>query len=581
MLHLKGTPANLIGDPLLLGEEAEIIDWHWMLSAIRLRLGLIVRLMLVAAALAAVYVALRPVSYTAHTQLLLTNLKLTFSRDDALFAESLPDPSFLETQMQIMRSEKIALAVTDRLRPADGIEAETPDWIRRLREGAAAWFTAQDVPVSDEANPPPLGALLRGLADLVGPAASREPVNPDERRREAMRRLQQAYSIERIGMSNIVLVRATAPDSERAARIANEIARAYIDDQVAARIESAQSASIWLRERLRDVGPKTRVIAQAAAPTEKSNPRGILIIALAALAGGGLGASYALMRQMLDRTVQNPEQLVRATGVPCLGIIPRLRDAGLLARWRAGLRRRGFAMRSRPIMRHAAAHPASVGAQTLSHAKVALDTGFGCGKPRCIGVTGAFQGEGATTVAANLAHLLAARGERVLLVDCNSSDPGLTRRLMRKPREGLLECLAAGGGPTPEAIQVDSADGLHVLAIGRPDPRRPAPIWTEAMRAFLAAATQDYDTIVCDLAPLANVAEARAAAHHLNGIILVAGWRRVEIEHLRVGIAQAGYVREKLLGTVLNRVDIAQLRRSGSPAAAFLSRASASAFGRA
>ncbi|GAA0281284.1 hypothetical protein LNAOJCKE_1317 [Methylorubrum aminovorans] len=573
MLHVKGTPANLVGNALLLGYEEEIIDWRWMLSAIRRRLSFIVKLMLLAAALAALYVVMRPVTYTAHTHLLLTNLKLTFSRDDALFAESLPDPSFLETQMQIMRSEKIALAVADRLRSSEGSEAPSPGLLQRLREEAAARIGALATATPEGGTETPLDAILRDAAEALRPVAAGEASDPDGARRTAMRELQANYNVDRIGMSNIVMIRAAALDPERAARIANEVARAYIDDQVAARIEAAQSASIWLRERLRDVGPKTRVIAQAAPPTDKSNPRGVLIIALAALAGCSLGVTYALLRQMFDRTLQCPEQLVRASGTQCLGIVPRLRGAGLLARWRERLRRRGTPLRPLSIADYAATHAASTFAQTLSHAKVAIDLGLAPRAPRCIGVTAAFAGEGTSTVALNLAHLLASRGERVLLIDGNGADPGLTRRLLRRPQDGLVECLAAGG-LSAGAVQVDPADGMHFLPFGRTDAPRAAPVWTEAMRGLLAAAGRDYDTVICDLPPLARVAEARAAAQYVSGVVLVAGWRQVESEHLRLGLAQAGLIREKLLGAVLNRVDVAAFRRTGSPAAAFLWRAS-------
>lgn len=578
MLHVKGNPANLVSNALLLGGEDEAIDWRWMLSAVRSRLGLIVKLMLLAASLAALYVVVRPVTYTAHTHLLLTNLKLTFSRDDALFAESLPDPSFLETQMQIMRSEKIALAVIDRLRATERDEPPKPSLLQRLREDAAARIGALAAPASATAAETPLDAILRGTAEALQPAAGQEPDNPDEARRKAMKLLQTSYSVDRVGMSNIVVVRSTDPDPERSARIANEVARAYIDDQVAARIEAAQSASIWLRERLRDVGPKTRVIAQAAPPTEKSNPRGLLIIALAALAGGSLGLTYALLRQMFDRTVQSPEQVVRATGAQCLGIVPRLRGPGLLTRWRERLRGRRAPLRRLSIADYASTHPSSTFAQTLSHAKVAIDLGLDPRAPRCIGVTAAFAGEGTSTVALNLAHLLASRGERVLLIDGNGADPGLTRRLLRRPQDGLAECLAAGG-LSAGAVQVDPADGMHFLPFGRTDAPRTAPVWTDAMRGLLAAAGRDYDTVICDLPPLARIAEARAAAQYVSGVILVAGWRQVEADHLRVGVAQGGLIREKLLGVVLNRVDVAAFRRTGSPAAAFLWRASGPAQG--
>ncbi|KQP70870.1 tyrosine-protein kinase domain-containing protein [Methylobacterium sp. Leaf112] len=580
MLHVKGSPASLVGNPLFLGGEGETIDWRWMMSAVHRRLGLIVKLALVCAALAAVYVVMRPVIYKSHTQLLLTNLKLTFSRDDALFAESLPDPSFLETQMQIVRSERIALAVVDRLRLAES-STEMPGLVERLREGAASWVSGLIPEEPDGAARSPLDGALRGIAEALQPAAAEGPRNPGEMRRAAMRRLQQDYSVERVGMSNIVMIVATAPDPEEAARIANEIARAYVDDQVAARIEAAQSASIWLRERLRDVGPKTRIIAQGAPPTDKSNPRGLLIVALAALAGCAFGVTYALLRQMLDRTVQSPEQIVRATGAECLGIVPRLHRVARLRSWRERLRRKGPLLRQLPLSGYAAKHPFSAFAQTMSHAKVAIDAGLAGRAPRWIGVTSTFPGEGASTVAANLAHVIAACGERVLLIDCNATDSGLTKRLLRQSQDGLIECLAVGKARPADLVQTDPADGLHFLPIGHATSHCSAPIWTEAMHTLLKGTKKDYDYVICDLAPLASGAEVRAAVQYLGGVILVAGWGQVEAEHLGIGVAQAGLLRDKLLGTVLNRVNVAALRRAGSPAAAFLYRASGRAGARA
>ncbi|NEU13488.1 hypothetical protein G3T14_15300 [Methylobacterium sp. BTF04] len=576
MLHVKGSPASFVGNPLLLGAEPELIDWRWMMSAIRRRLGTIIKLTLVCAGLAAVYVVLRPAVYTAHTHLLLTNLKLTFSRDDALFAESLPDPSFLETQMQIMRSEKIALSVVDRLRLNEAEQPDSEGVLQRLRATAVAQVTSllsrETAREGEESGP--LTDILRSVAGYLTPAMAAAEQGEGEARRDAMRRLQSDTSIERVGMSNIVMVRYTAADPEQAAQVANEMARAYVDDQVAARIEAAQSASIWMRERLRDVGPKTRIIAQAASPSEKSNPRGLLIIAIAAFAGCGFGISFALLRQMLDLTVQSPELVVKATGVEFLGVVPLLRG-WRFKQWRMPLRRDGATvLRTPPITAYASTHPLSTVGQTLNHAKVVIDGVLGSQTPRLIGVTATFAGEGSSTIAANLAHVIAARGERVLLIDGNRVDGSLSSTLLRRPREGLIACLAAGPDALQDHVQVDPADGMHFLPIGHTSKRGTVPpIWTEAMQGLLKAAADSYDYVVCDLAPLSSVAEVRAAARYLGGILLVVGWRQVEAEHLRVGVLSAGIVRDKIFGAVLNKVDVQALRRTGSPTGAFLWRA--------
>lgn len=549
MLHVKGSPISLSGEQLLAPPAADPIDWRWMLNAARQRRISIVLITLLCMGAAAAYVVMRPKTYTAHTHLHLTNLKLTFSRDDALFAESLLDPTFLETQMQLMRSEKIAFSVVDNLQMASVVPTESPTGLAgRFRELTAAYVS-------------------------LGPP---QPAAPDpDARREAVKRLQRGFGVDRAGMSNIVTLRYTASDPQQAAQIVNEIARAYVEDQTAARIEAAQSASIWLRERLRDVGPKTRIVARALAPTENSDPRGILLVALAGIIGVAFGGSQALVRQLFDRTVRTPEQVVRASGAECLGFVPNLkvRRRFWQAKPKAPAER---ALPNVPRLSWASRNPASSAALTLNHAKVVIDGALGRPEPRRIGVTATFQGEGASTVAANLAHLIAARGERVLLVDCNCADRTLSKTLSPHARSGLIDCLDGDAERLAEAIDRDATDGMHFLPLGDVVRGGRIPtIWAAGMETLLDSVVPSYDYVICDLPPLVSVAEVRAAARYLDGFILVVGWGQIEEEHLRIGVAAAGAFRDKLLGVVLNRVGIPDLGRTGSPTAAFIERGAA------
>lgn len=552
MLHVKDPMIGLAGAA---PPADEPIDWRWMLNAVRRRRLSVVVMMILCMAAASAYVVTRTNTYTAQTLLHLTNLKLTFSRDDALFAESLLDPTFLETQMQLMRSEKTAFTVVDTLQLAS---TEPPE---------------------------PAGGLTLWLRDIKAGYASVVPSQPRrgpevDARREAVKALQRGFTVERVGMSNIVTLRYTAPDPDQAARIVNEIARAYVDDQSAARIESAQSASIWLRERLRDVGPKTRIVARALAPTEPSDPRGFLLVGLAGLIGATFGVSGALVRQLFDRTVRTPEQVVAASGAECLGFVPKLKVRRFFRRARRGPGAEG-ALPDAPLLSWAARNPASSAASTLSHAKVVIDGGVGHAGPRWIGVTSTFPGEGASTVAANLAQLIAARGQRVLLIDCDAANRTLSKTLSPEPRTGLIECLDGTGTPLSAAVQHDEASGMHFLSIGQGVKGGQIPtVWSAGMGTLLGSTGASYDYVICDLPPLASVAEVRASARYLTGFFLVVGWGRLESEHLRIGVGAAGAFRDKLLGVVLNRVGIPDLGRTGSPVAAFLEQAAATAAAR-
>ncbi len=230
--------------------EAPEYDFRWMIQSLyRFRMS-VIALSLAFGALAAMYVVQREPTYTATALLQLTNLRLNFNREDAFFAETQTDPNFLETQIQLLRSARVALSVVDNLKlgeqeaPPRGfnIADAVRDFVRNLRPGAA-----------DEQS------VVPGVSDA---------------RLNALKILQRGFKADRIGLSNVVQIEFTSDDPEKAARILNEYANAYIMDQNAARVEAAQSASSWLRERLRDVGPKTRVIAPALPPTDKSKPVG-------------------------------------------------------------------------------------------------------------------------------------------------------------------------------------------------------------------------------------------------------------------------------------------------------------------
>ncbi|MDP4023753.1 hypothetical protein Q8W71_14045 [Methylobacterium sp. NEAU 140] len=552
------------------GEDA--IDWLWMLGAIRQKLRTIVVLILIFSATGAAFVLLRGAHYTAQTQLLLTNLRLTFSRDDALFAESVPDPSFLETQMQIMRSDKIALVVVDRLNLANKAGDEdantTPvstllrfldPWGQRVWDGISAYTADLMADGSASSSDADQATAPRGTAS-----------EKDGRRFRALKELQRSTTVERVGMSNIVAVRYTTRNAEEAAVVANEIARAYVDDQVVGRVESAQSASIWLRERLRDVGPKTRIIAYAIAPTEKSDLRGILIIALSAGIGAALGVTYALIARLVDRTVSIPEQVIDATGVECLGVIPRLRRRDKRAS-RVSLIK--AVVPNQIVFTEAVAQSRSPVGRAMGHAKAAIDTALHGRKAPCIGVTSASLGEGKTTVAHNLAMLIADWGHRVLVIRCRSRDEPSPAALKAEDAAAPGTGVPALSSTSTHIIQ-DALDRQIIEVGGRRNDVSYCEIdllGTDAGE-LIQCLKLSFDYIICDLAPLDAVGDVRCALKHLDGVILVVEWRAVHLDHLRAAIRSFTELRTKLVGTVLNKVDLATMQRSSSPLGRFFVR---------
>ena len=261
---------------------------------------------LAAAVVAVVYLAVRAPTYTAHTELVVYNSRLGIGGSAAqVFPErSQHDPAFLETEMELLKSENIGLTVVDRLGLAAkaGSASHEGFSFRQFRRGVKS-------------------AILGVLPDLgvasPGNSSDRDP------RQAALKQFKSNLAVGRVGVSYVVSVKYSDPDPEKAARVANETVRVYIEEQEAGRIEAAQSASPSLRERIRDLGPRTRVVAPASSPAEKSNPLALLVLLGATLAGLGLGSasrsssSRAASRCVLScRAVRRAVMCARITAAP-------------------------------------------------------------------------------------------------------------------------------------------------------------------------------------------------------------------------------------------------------------------------
>lgn len=462
--------------------EASLYDWRWMIRSGLKRLWLIIAGALLCAALAVGYVALRPAHYTASAVLTITNLRLSTSGEDAFFTESQFDPTFLETQIETIGST------------------------------------------------PVLSSVLQTLK-LGGPDASNQ--------QSAIKALRGGLAIQRLGQSNLVEIRYTSRTPQDAANIANEVARAYMAKQEADRSEAVQSASGWLRDRLREAGPKAQVMSAAAPPIDKSNPRGIVIIALAGIVGAAAGFVAALALAFLDRSFRRPEQLASVTGAECFGVIPRL-DAG-------------SPKPSLALLSEIAGRSGSPEWQALRLANVSILPLIGVPHTKSLGVTSTFSSEGKTVLAANLALHAVQMGKRVLLVDAQAYRPELSKLMQHAGRRGLIDYLEGRERDLAALVVQDARTGLDVLPYGQAGKTTPM-LWSGRMENLLDDVTS-YDLVVFDLPPLDAAGDLRASARFIDSFLLVVEAGRVSDEALTAALSATPSVWEKLAGSILNRCD--------------------------
>jgi succinoglycan biosynthesis transport protein ExoP len=181
--------------------------------------------------------------YTASTEILLD------SRRDRI-ADPVPtDPvttlAEVENQMEIIRSSALLRRVVERENLAAGA---APD----------ALAPAAREPVSRTEDPSAADDQVVDLAQLP-PATT-----------QGIQALKGALQVTR-SKGHLITISFTSPDRQRAAKMANAIAAAYIVDKLDTRYEGAKRAAAWLTERLAELRNQVRLSEAAVQDFRQKN----------------------------------------------------------------------------------------------------------------------------------------------------------------------------------------------------------------------------------------------------------------------------------------------------------------------
>lgn len=174
---------------------------------------------------------------------------------------------------------------------------------------------------------------------------------------------------------------------------------------------------------------------------------------------------------------------------------------------------------------------------------------------RTIVITSATPAEGKTTTAANFGVVCAQAGSRVCVVDADLRKPSLHRTFGTENGRGLTTALIEGKALADVALPT-RVPNLSVVVSGPLPPNHAELAASQRMRDLLEAGARDYDLILCDTPPVLSVSDAVALAAQCDGVILVVRVGAVSTAALRRAAGQIDAVKGRILGVLLNRVDM-------------------------
>jgi tyrosine-protein kinase Etk/Wzc len=285
-----------------------------------------------------------------------------------------------------------------------------------------------------------------------------------------------------------------------------------------------------------EISPYVNVLDPAGWGRPVSGGRQFNII-LGGLLGLLLGVGAAFFLEYLDRSVQSTADVESKLGLPVLGWIPKVAADGEPAI---------------PLL----AESDPEGPASEAYRVLRTNLAFSTARERPLSslvFTSPGPGEGKSTTVANLAAVLAARGDRTLLIDADLRRGELHDAfdLLRSP--GLSDLLV-GELDQREAIRPGVRPGLDLLPAGKRPPNPSELLGSQAMAGLLAACREEYRWILLDAPPVLAVTDAAVLAALTDGAVLVLRAGETDRRAAWQGVQQLRRVDARVVGAVLNEV---------------------------
>jgi capsular exopolysaccharide synthesis family protein len=306
------------------------------------------------------------------------------------------------------------------------------------------------------------------------------------------------------------------------------------------------------------------VITPAHPTAARRSPKLSFVLAMSLLAGLGGGFVFAALREATDQSLRTSGQVEEVLGTRFLGWLPFIRRRRSGGRVKNSVRSQAWADKLPNVMRCSTDYPHSRFAETLRAIRAAVSCPPAGDGPKVIGVVSTLPGEGKSTLSVNLGRLLAREGARLLVIDGDLRNRGLSRILAPLAQSGLFEALCDSHREPrlADLLSVDTTTGMCFLPIA--DTLGPELYAINQLvvkfDALLTEAKKQFDIIIVDLPPLAAVADARSLSALLDCFVLVVEWGQTNKGAVRKFLNSERGIRDRLLGVVLNKANLSNLK---------------------
>lgn len=276
------------------------------------------------------------------------------------------------------------------------------------------------------------------------------------------------------------------------------------------------------------------VVEPAPLPGRPIGSNRVIIVILAGLVGFSLGTGAAYLLEYLDKSIKTTSDVERVFKLPVIGYISEISDD-----------------KSRTT--YVAKNPESVIAENfhLLHSNIEF---FRISNPiKTIVITSPSQGNGKTTVAANLAITISREDRNVVLVDADLKRPMIHKSLKMPKGPGLCDVLS-NEADTQSVVRSWKGDNrLKIITAGNKPSKCSEVTGSKKISAFLSQLKEDHELVIIDAPPLI-VASSYNLASEAEGVIIVMEPGLTTVEQANAIKEQLDRAKAKIIGIVFNKM---------------------------
>lgn len=187
-----------------------------------------------------------------------------------------------------------------------------------------------------------------------------------------------------------------------------------------------------------------------------------------------------------------------------------------------------------------------------------------------ISVASTIPNEGKSSVACNLARIMAAKYKNVLLVDCDFRNPSVHKMMKISNRSGLTniisefqEGLSINSYEGVQQVQYDGGQTLTVITAGHRVPNPSEVLGSKKMVRFLEQARKEFGYIIIDSPPVLLASETIPLCNLSDGVLYVVDAKNADKRKVKAAINDLKRNGGHVIGVVLNKVDMSDENRYG------------------